>query len=100
MDYARFAQMLLNGGELDGVRLLGRKTVELMTANHVGHLYQNGQRGFGFNFELTLAPGAAPNHTGRADRLGSHGDFGWYRASFPASGSTRPNSWSRSSWRS
>lgn len=34
-DYARFAQMLLNGGALDGVRLLGRKTVELMTSNHM-----------------------------------------------------------------
>ena len=34
-DYLRFAQMLLNKGEVDGVRLLGRKTVELMTANHL-----------------------------------------------------------------
>lgn len=34
-DYMRFAQMLLNGGELDGVRILGRKTVELMTMNHL-----------------------------------------------------------------
>jgi CubicO group peptidase (beta-lactamase class C family) len=34
-DYMRFAQMLLNGGELDGVRLLGRKTVEFMTMNHL-----------------------------------------------------------------
>jgi CubicO group peptidase (beta-lactamase class C family) len=34
-DYARFAQMLLNGGELERVRLLGRKTVALMTANHL-----------------------------------------------------------------
>src|SRR5436309_12342445 len=34
-DYLRFAQMLLNRGELDGVRLLGRKTVELMTTNHL-----------------------------------------------------------------
>ena len=34
-DYARFLQMLLNGGELDGVRLLGRKTIEFMTANHL-----------------------------------------------------------------
>ena len=33
-DYARFAQMLLNGGELDGVRILGQKMVEPMTANH------------------------------------------------------------------
>ena len=35
-DYTRFAQMLLNGGELDGVRILGRKTAELMVANHLG----------------------------------------------------------------
>jgi CubicO group peptidase (beta-lactamase class C family) len=34
-DYVRFAQMLLNGGELDGVRILGRKTVERMTTDHV-----------------------------------------------------------------
>lgn len=34
-DYARFCQMLLNGGELDGVRLLSRKSVELMTSNHL-----------------------------------------------------------------
>jgi CubicO group peptidase (beta-lactamase class C family) len=33
-DYGRFCQMLLNGGELDGARILGRKTVELMTRNH------------------------------------------------------------------
>ncbi|HEY8506819.1 MAG TPA: serine hydrolase domain-containing protein, partial [Steroidobacteraceae bacterium] len=36
MDYSRFLQMLLNGGELDGRRLLSRKSVELMTVNHVG----------------------------------------------------------------
>ena len=34
-DYARFGQMLLNGGALDGVRILGRKTVELMETNHL-----------------------------------------------------------------
>ena len=34
-DYARFLQMTLNGGELEGTRLLGRKTVELMTTNHL-----------------------------------------------------------------
>ena len=38
-DYVRFAQMLLNGGELDGVRLLSRKTVEQMTINNIGDLY-------------------------------------------------------------
>ena len=37
-DYFRFNQMMLNGGELDGARILGRKTVELMTRNHVGDL--------------------------------------------------------------
>ena len=34
-DYLRFCRMLLNGGELDGVRVLSRKTVELMSANHL-----------------------------------------------------------------
>ena len=38
-DYARFCQMILNGGELDGVRVLSRKTVELMTANSLGEKY-------------------------------------------------------------
>lgn len=69
-DYARFLQMLLNGGELDGVRLLGPKTIELMTRNHVGALYQKGQFGFGLGFELT-------EHVGRAGRSGSVGEFGW-----------------------
>lgn len=35
VDYNRFCQMCLNGGELDGVRLVGRKTIELMTTNHL-----------------------------------------------------------------
>lgn len=38
-DYARFCQMILNGGELDGVRLLSRKTVDLMTTNSIGEAY-------------------------------------------------------------
>lgn len=50
-DYARFLQMLLNGGELDGVRVLSRKTVELMTADHVGDLNQG--TGFGLGFGVT-----------------------------------------------
>src|ERR1700726_1807498 len=36
MDYARFCQMLLNGGALDGVRIIGRKTLELMASDHLG----------------------------------------------------------------
>ena len=69
-DYARFLQMLLNGGELDGVRVLGPKTVELMTANHVGDLYQDGAMGFGLGFEMV-------EHLGRSGRPGSFGAYGW-----------------------
>jgi CubicO group peptidase (beta-lactamase class C family) len=69
-DYARFLQMLLNGGELDGVRLLSPKSVELMTSNHVGNLYQQGRFGFGLGFEIV-------EHVGRAGRPGSVGEFGW-----------------------
>ena len=69
-DYARFLQMLLNGGTLDGVRLLSPKTVELMTSNHVGSLYSTGNFGFGLGFEIT-------EHVGRSGRPGSVGEFSW-----------------------
>jgi CubicO group peptidase (beta-lactamase class C family) len=70
-DYTRFLQMLLNGGELDGVRLLGPKSVEMMTSNQVGKLYrEDGSLGFGLGFETTEDVGAA----GRPDSLGA---FGW-----------------------
>ena len=69
-DYARFLQMLLNGGVLDGARILSPKTVELMTSNHVGTLYANGNFGFGLGFEIT-------EHVGRSGRPGSVGEFGW-----------------------
>jgi CubicO group peptidase (beta-lactamase class C family) len=69
-DYARFLQMLLNGGELDGVRVLSPKTIELMVSNHVGTLYQEGRLGFGLGFEIT-------EHVGRSARPGSTGEFGW-----------------------
>jgi CubicO group peptidase (beta-lactamase class C family) len=49
-DYARFLQMVLNGGELDGVRLLGRKTVEMMLTNQTGTL-----NNFGLGFGLETA---------------------------------------------
>ena len=42
MDYARFAHMLLKGGALDGNRVLGRKTVELMTTDHLGSWIDRG----------------------------------------------------------
>src|SRR6185436_101849 len=69
-DYARFLQMLLNGGELDGARLLSPKTVELMTSNHVGTLYNEGRFGFGLGFEIV-------EHVGRSGRHGSVGEFSW-----------------------
>jgi CubicO group peptidase (beta-lactamase class C family) len=69
-DYARFMQMLLNGGELEGVRLLSPTTVKLMTSNHVGTLYQNGALGWGLGFEVV-------EQTGRAPRYGAAGEFSW-----------------------
>src|SRR5262249_9348229 len=54
-DYFRFAQMLLNGGQLDGARILGRKTVQLMTTNHTGGLevIWMGQ-GYGFGLGVSV----------------------------------------------
>ncbi|MFI5181272.1 MAG: serine hydrolase domain-containing protein [Thermoanaerobaculia bacterium] len=69
-DYARFLQMLLNGGALDGVRILSPKTVELATANQVGSLYEGGRFGFGLGFEIV-------EDVGRAGRPGSPGSYGW-----------------------
>jgi len=64
-DYARFCQMLLNGGELDGVRLLGRKTIELMTTDQVGNLLNNSGFGLGFGIVTKLR------------ELGSIGIYSW-----------------------
>ena len=50
-DYLRFSQMMLNGGTLDGVRILSPKTVELMTKNHLDHEYNPG-RGFGLGYSI------------------------------------------------
>jgi len=68
-DYGRFLQMLLNGGELEGARILSPKTVELMTSNHVKRLYGDEGLGFGLGFEVTEQVGAA----GRYDTVGSYG---------------------------
>ena len=82
-DYLRFTLMLLNGGELDGARVLGRKTVEYMTINHLptgGDLASMGQRvfsettydgiGFGLGFSVMLDPA-------RAGVVGSVGEYAW-----------------------
>jgi len=65
MDYARFMQMLLNNGTLGGARLLGRKTIELMTADHLGGIPDpSGMlppgHGFGLGFAVRLKAGLAP----------------------------------------
>jgi CubicO group peptidase (beta-lactamase class C family) len=69
-DYGRFLQMLVNGGILDGVRILGPKTVELMTVNHVGALHDEGNTGFGLGFEVV-------ENLGKSGRHGSLGKFSW-----------------------
>lgn len=77
-DYARFAQMILNDGELDGVRILGRKTIEMMTSNSIGDLYifnpfkHNGIMGdkFGYGFGIRTERGIF-------DENESIGSFGW-----------------------
>jgi CubicO group peptidase (beta-lactamase class C family) len=67
-DYARFCQMLLNGGHLDGIRLLSRKTVELMTTDHVKELRKDGGFGLGFLVTRDLA---------ESGEIGSLGAYGW-----------------------
>jgi CubicO group peptidase (beta-lactamase class C family) len=63
-DYARFLQMLLNGGALDGERLLGRKTIEFMTSDHLGPITGASDlllpgHGFGLGFAVRLQAGIA-----------------------------------------
>jgi CubicO group peptidase (beta-lactamase class C family) len=82
-DYHRFTQMLLGGGQLDGVRLLGPRTVSLMTANHLpggSDLAHFGRPlfaetsfdgvGFGLGFSVTLDPATAK-------LAGSAGEYAW-----------------------
>jgi CubicO group peptidase (beta-lactamase class C family) len=80
-DYLRFCRMMLNGGELEGARLLGVKTVELMTSNHLGgDMASMGMPrfsessyagvGFGLGFSVMLDPATA-------QILGSEGEFAW-----------------------
>ena len=82
-DYHRFTQMLLNGGELDGVRLLSNRTLRFMTTNHLPGdetLNGMGQIGFaegvmeGLGFGLGFSVNMSPAQNGG---LGSVGDFGW-----------------------
>lgn len=82
-DYLRFCRMLLNKGELDGVRLLGRKTLDFMTTNHLpGSMAELGQprffndldgrgAGFGLGFCVVLDPA-------KTQTLSSAGDYFWH----------------------
>ena len=78
-DYLRFAQMLLNRGKLGSAQILGRKSVELMVADHLGPEIQNNVEktdptragfGFGLGFAVRRAPGIF-------GLLGSPGDINW-----------------------
>jgi len=69
-DYGRFLQMMLNGGTLDGARILGPKTVALMTTNQSDSLYSRTGLGFGLGFSIVQEPGA----DGRVESVGT---FGW-----------------------
>src|SRR5690606_17333426 len=76
-DYSRFAQMLACGGELDGVRILGSKTIDLMRTNHLSPQqladfnwpYLAGY-GYGLGVRVMIDPVAAGSN-------GSIGEFGW-----------------------
>jgi CubicO group peptidase (beta-lactamase class C family) len=80
-DYLRFAQMLINGGELNGKRLLSPETVLLMRSNHVGDLFPGFQgtypregTGFGLGVQVVVDRSAG-------DTLLPNGSFGWVGAS-------------------
>ena len=76
-DYFRFHQMMLNGGELDGVRILGPRTVRLMTENHIG---DNGVwlRGPGYGFGLGYSVVTDPGQSAMPQALGSYAWGGAY----------------------
>jgi CubicO group peptidase (beta-lactamase class C family) len=79
MDYARFAQMLLNGGELDGVRILKPETVKLMHTNQlpssiaeINPMIGNPGNTFGVDFAIVERP------DGTADHALAKGEYWWY----------------------
>jgi CubicO group peptidase (beta-lactamase class C family) len=82
-DYLKFTRMLLNGGELDGARILGRKTIEMMTCNllpdnedltrwALGTFSETANEGYGFGlgFSINLGPS-------RTSTIGSAGEYAW-----------------------
>jgi CubicO group peptidase (beta-lactamase class C family) len=83
-DYVRFVRMLLNGGELDGTRILGRRTIEFMTTNHLpgggqlgdfalpGSYGEAGTEGVGFGLTMAVSIGEPETQI-----VGTRGDFYW-----------------------
>ena len=82
-DYLRFCRMLVNGGELDGVRILGRKTIDLMTRNHLpndedltrwalGSFSETANEGYGFGLGFSINLGPV-----RTATIGSAGEYAW-----------------------
>ncbi|MEM7099943.1 MAG: serine hydrolase domain-containing protein [Pseudomonadota bacterium] len=72
-DYLRFSQMMLNGGVLDGERILSPKTIELMTTNHIGELplgFNRRGSAFGLGYAVVLDPG-------QTGEIGSAGEYNW-----------------------
>lgn len=69
-DYARFLQMILNGGELDGHRVLSPRTVDLMTSNHLDEIPFRPGLGIGLGFDVVT-------NVGIHGVPGAKGDFGW-----------------------
>ena len=76
-DYSTFAHMLANGGELDGVRILGRKTVELMSTNHLTSdqlSFYNWDYLAGYGYGLGVRTMKSPTAGGSNSSIG---EFGW-----------------------
>lgn len=99
-DYLRFAQMLLNGGELDGVRILAPATVALMTANHLAPSLMTGEFSIG---SMTMRPGlgwaydcAVYTDPLEADAVVGKGTFFWLERRTLGSGLTLQTIWSLS----
>jgi CubicO group peptidase (beta-lactamase class C family) len=71
-DYAKFLQMYLNNGELNGIRLLSRSTIKVIMANQIGDLFPDNPKSFyGLAFQVQTNKGAA------AGGNGSPGTFSW-----------------------
>ena len=68
-DYARFMETIRRGGEIDGVRILSPRAVDLMTTNQIGTLHSSSGLGYGYGFETTDRYGAKG--------MESAGSFGW-----------------------